>query len=94
MDDLVLCLSDELRLEVTSKLRDSMENTMEEDLTVAIKRMAMLMGNPMVHWNQLRNYRQKEGEKVRGFIARVLEAAIECKFEVEYSDGSCGKMVS
>ena len=39
VDDLVLCLSDELRLEVTSEVGDSLEAIMEEDLIEAIKRM-------------------------------------------------------
>ena len=38
VDDLVLCLSDELRLEVTSEMEDSLENIMEEDLMGAKRR--------------------------------------------------------
>ena len=94
VDDLVLCLSDELRLEVTSELGESLEAIEEKDLMEAIKRMAVLMSNPMVHRNQMRDHRQGESEKVRGFVARVREAAIDCKFEVKCSDDLCGKMVS
>ena len=36
----------------------------------------------MVHRNQMRDHRQGESEKVRGFVARVREAAVDCKFEV------------
>ena len=77
VDDLVLCLPDELRLEVTSELEDSLENIMEEDLMWAIKRMAVLISNPMVHRNQMSDHRQGDSEKVQGFVARVREAAIE-----------------
>ena len=73
---------------------DSKENTTEEDLMEAIKRMAVLMSNPMVHRNEMRDYREGEGEKVRGFVSRIWEAAIDCKFEVKCSDESCSKMVS
>ena len=48
----------------------------------------------MVHRNQMRDHRQGESEKVRGFVARVREAAIDCKFEVKCGDELCGKMVS
>ena len=71
VDDLVLCLSDKLRLEVTSELGESLEAITEEDLMEAIKRMAVLVSNPMVHRNQMRDHRQGETEKVRGFVARV-----------------------
>ena len=94
VDDLVLCLSDDLRLEVTSELGESLEDIEEKDLLEAIKRMAVLVSNPMVHRNQMRDHKQGESEKVRGFVARVREAAIDCKFEVKCSDELCGKMVS
>ena len=71
-----------------------MEAIVEKDLMAAIKRMAVLVSNPMVHRNQMRDHRQGESEKVRGFVARVREAAIDCKFEVKCSDELCGKMVS
>ena len=71
VDDLVLCLSDTLRLEVTSEMGDKLESTKEETLLAAIKRMAVLVSNPMVHRNQMRDHRQGESEKVRGFVARV-----------------------
>ena len=41
----------------------------------------------MVHRNQMRDHRQGDGIKVNGFVARVLEAAIDCKFEVRCRDG-------
>ena len=88
VDDLVLCLSDALRLEVTSELGEGFESVKEEDLLAAIKRMAVLVSNPMVHRNQMRDHRQGESENVRGFIARVREAAIDCKFEVKCSAAS------
>lgn len=75
MDDLVLCLSDTLHLEVTSEMGDKLESAKEEDLLDAIKRMAVLVSNPMVHMNQMRDHRQGESNKVRGFVARVREAA-------------------
>ena len=53
MDGLVLCLSDELRLEVLNELWDSLKHITEEDLMGARKRMAVLMSNPMVHRNQI-----------------------------------------
>ena len=87
-------MSDALRLEITSELGDSLEAIVEKDLMAAIKRMAVLVSNPMVHRNQMRDHRQGESEKVRGFVARVREAAIDCKFEVKCSDELCGKMVS
>ena len=71
VDDLILCLSDELRLEVTSELWDSMENITEENLIEAIKRMAVLVSNPMVHRNQMRDHRQGENERIKAFVARV-----------------------
>ena len=94
VDDLVLCLSDALRLEVTSELGEGFESVKEEDLLAAIKRMAVLVSNPKVHRNQIRDHRQGESENVRGFVARVREAAIDCKFEVKCGDELCGKMVS
>ena len=94
MDDLVLCLSYELRLEVTSELGDSLEAIMEENLMEAFKMMAVLVSNPMVHRNQMRDHRQGGTEKVRAFVARVREAAIDCKFENQCNEDSCGKIVS
>ena len=94
VDDLVLCLSDELRLEITSELGDSLEAISEKDLTEAIKRMAVLVSNPMVHRNQMKDHRQGEGEKIRSFVARIREAAIDCKFEVKCTDDLCGKVIS
>ena len=73
---------------------DKLESAKEEDLLDAIKRMAVLVSNPMVHRNQMRDHRQGESDKVRGFAARVREAAIDCKFEVKCGDELCGKMVS
>ena len=49
LEDFVLCLSDELRLEVTSELGGSLEAIMEEDWMEAFKMMAVLVGNPMAH---------------------------------------------
>ena len=66
-----------------------MESAKEEDLLTAIKRMAVLVSNPMVHRNQMRDHRQGESEKVRGFVVRVREAAVDCKFKVMYSAASC-----
>ena len=94
VDDLVRCLSDALRLEITSELGDSLEAITEEDLLAAIKRMAVLVSNPMVHRNQMRDHRQGESEKIRGFVARVRDAAIDCTFEVKCGDEFCGKIVS
>ena len=48
VDDLVLCLSDALRLEVTSELGEGLESFIEEDLLAAIKWMAVLVSNPIV----------------------------------------------
>ena len=50
---------------------------MEKDLLEAIRRMAVLVSNPMVDRNQRRDHRQGESEKVRGLVTRVREAAIE-----------------
>ena len=94
VDDLVLCLSDELRLEVTNEVGDSLEAITEKEFMEAIKRMAVLVSNPMVHRNQMRDHRQGETEKVRAFVARVREAAIDCKFEVQCNEDLCVKMVS
>ena len=52
----------------------------EEDLIDAIKRMAVLVSNPMVHRNHMRDHRQAETEKGRAFVARVHEATIDLKF--------------
>ena len=41
-------MSDELRLEVTSEVGDSLETIKERDFMEAIKRMAVLVSNPMV----------------------------------------------
>ena len=73
---------------------DKLESAKEETLLAAIKRMAVLVSNPMVHRNQMRDHRQGESEKVRGFVARVREAAVDCKFEVKCSGVSCGQSVS
>ena len=62
MDDLVLCLSDALLLEVTSELGEGLESVKEEDLLAAIKRMAVLVSNPMVHSTQ----EPDEGPQARG----------------------------
>ena len=78
-----------MRLEVTSELGEGLESVKEEDLLAAIKRMAVLVSNPMVHRNQMRDHRQGESEKVRGFVARVRETAVDCKFEVKCSAASC-----
>ena len=56
VDDLVLCLSDALRLEITSELGYSLEAIMETDLLAAIKRTAVLVSNQMVHRNQMRDH--------------------------------------
>ena len=88
-NDLLLCLSDELRLE-----GDILESITEEDLMETIKRMAVLLSNLMVQRNQMRDHKKEENEKIRGFVARVREAAIDCKFEVQCNEDSCGKMVS
>ena len=42
----------------------------------------------------MKDNRQGESEKVRGFIARVREAAVDCKFEVKCSAASCEQVVS
>ena len=57
VDDLVLCLSDELMLEVTCELGDSLEAITEEDLVEAIQGMAVWVSNPMVQRNQMRDHR-------------------------------------
>ena len=56
-------------MEITSELGDSLEAIKEADLLAAIKRMAVLVSNPMVHRNQMRDHRQGESEKIRGVIA-------------------------
>ena len=81
VDDLVLCLSDELRLEVTNEVGDSLEAITEKEFMEAIKRMAVLVSNPMVHRKQMRDHRQ-----VRAFVPRVRKAAIDCKFEVQCNE--------
>ena len=48
---------------------DSLEAITEGDLMEAIKRMAVLVRNPIVHRNQMRDHRQGENEKARGFVA-------------------------
>ena len=87
-------MSDALRLEITSELGDSLEAIMETDLLAAIKRTAVKVSNPMVHRNQMRDHRQGESEKIRGFVARVREAAIDCKFEVKCSAAFCEQLFS
>ena len=47
---------------------DGLESVKEGDLLTAIKRMAVLVSNPMVHRNQMRDHRQGESEKVRGSL--------------------------
>ena len=94
VDDPVLCLSNDLRLEVNSELGDGLESVKDEDLLATIKRMAVLVSNPRVYRNQMRGHRQGESEKVRGFVARVREAAVDCKFEVRCSATSCEQVVS
>ena len=89
VDDLVQCLSDALRLEITSELGDSLEKVVEKDLLEAIRRMAVLESNPMVHRNDMRVMVQGESEKIRGFVARLREAAIDCKFEINCKDEMC-----
>ena len=54
-----------------------------------IKRMAVLVSNPMVQRNQMRDHRQ-----VLWHVARVWEAAIDCNFEMQYNGDSSGRMVS
>ena len=89
-----MCLSDALRLDVTSEMGEKLEFAKEEDLLAAIKRMAVLVSNPMVHRNQMRDHREGESEKGRGFVARVKEAAVDCKFKVKCSVASCDQVVS
>ena len=57
VDDLVLCLSDELMLGVTCELGDSLEAITEEDLVEAIQGMAVWVSNPMLQQNQMRDHR-------------------------------------
>ena len=63
-----------------------MEALAEEDLIEAIKMMAVLVSNLMVHRNQMRDHRQGETEKVIAFVPRVRKAAIDCKFEVQCNE--------
>ena len=43
-----------------SGLGDSLEAIVEKDMMAAIKRMAVLVSNLMVHRNQMRDHRQGE----------------------------------
>ena len=61
-DDLWQCLSDPLRMEVTSEQGANIENGLKADLLKAIKRMAVLESNLMVQRN---NMRQLVLERVR-----------------------------
>ena len=92
-DDLVLCLSNDLRMEVASELGESLDD-IEEDLMEAIKRMAVLASIPMVHRIQMKDRKHGVIKKVMGFVARVRETAMDCKFEVQCNEDLCGKMVS
>ena len=94
VDDLWQCLSDPLRMEVTSERGAELESANEEDLLAAIKRMAVLESNPMVHRNHLRGIIQGESEKGRNYVARLREAAIDCKFSVKCTEDLCGAMIS
>ena len=44
----------------------------EEDLMEAFKIMAVLVSNPMVNRNQMRDHRQGETEKVRAFVVLLI----------------------
>lgn len=89
VDDLWQCLSDPLRMEVTSEQGADLETAEEEDLLSAIKKMAVLESNPMVHRNNLRTMLQGESEKIRNYVARLREAAIDCQFNVKCSEELC-----
>ena len=91
VDDLWQCLSDPLRMEVTSERGAELESANEEDLLAAIKRMAVLESNPMVHRNHLMGIIQGESEKGRNYVARLREAAIDCKFSVKCTEGAWEK---
>ena len=56
--------------------------------------MGMSKGKWRDFMNQMRDHRQGETEKVRAFVARVYEATIDCKFEVQCNEDLCVKMVS
>ena len=71
VDDLWQCLSDPLRMEVTSERGAELESANEVDLLAAIKRIAVLESNPMVHRNNLRGIIQGESEKGRNYVARL-----------------------
>ena len=94
VDDLWQCLSDPLRMEVTSERGAELEAANEKDLLSAIKRMAVLESNPMVHRNNLRSIVQGESEKGRNFGARLREAAIDCKFSIKCTEDLCGAVIS
>ena len=64
-------------MEVTSEQGANLENTVEAALIEAIKRMAVLGSNPMVHCNSMRRLVQGESEKIRNFVARLREAAMD-----------------
>ena len=77
VDELWQCPSDLLRMEVTSEQGANLENAMEADLIEAIKRMGVLESNPLVHRNNIRWLVQGESEKIRNFVARLREAAMD-----------------
>ena len=60
VNDLVLCLSYELRLEGDSL---EVEAITEEDLMETIKRMAVFVSNPMVQKKLMRDHKKGENEK-------------------------------
>ena len=94
VDDLWQCLSDPLRMEVTSERGAELESANEVDLLAAIRRMAVLESNPMVHRNNLRGIIQGESEKGRNYVARLREAAIDCKFSIKCTEDLCGATIS
>ena len=94
LDQLVLCCSDTLRLDLKSEKGEVLDTLSEAQLMSAMKKMAVRESNPMVHRNHVRSLKQGENEPIRNYVARLREAVMDCQFSVKCQAEMCDADVS
>ena len=80
---LLECCDEQLRKDLTRNAGGSLSNKSEEEVTTAIKSLAVREENCMVARMQLFNMRQDRDEAIRNFGARLRGQAGICKFQME-----------
>ena len=93
LDQLVLCCSDTLRLDLKSEKGEVLDTLTETQLMSAMKKMAVRESNPMVHRNHVRSLKQGENEPIRNYVARLREAVMDCQFSVKCQAEMCRCLV-